>query len=115
MELTSGSRGGGGRSNGDPGCAAVDENGRPLVPSLIRTGEWLILRTFLGGLCSEGSARNFGPHLARTDAGDWEALPLSSPDADGAGSWVAAAEVVDGTLVLAGESYGQATFWWAGE
>lgn len=35
-------------------------------------------------------------------------------DADG-GIWVAAAEVDNGTLVLAGESAGQATFSWAGD
>jgi hypothetical protein len=94
----------------------TDENDCPLVPSLISAGEWLILRTSRGGLCSEGGVVNFGPHLARTSAGGWEALPLSTRDADGgAGSWVAAAEVVDGTLVLAGESSRQATFWWARE
>ncbi len=94
-----------------------EQNGCWLVPSLISAGEWLILRTSLGGLCGEGNARGFGPHLARTDAGDWEALPLATRDAQGggAGSWVAAAQVVDGTVVLAGESDGQATFWWAGE
>lgn len=92
----------------------IDESGCWLVPSLVSAGEWLILRTSRGGLCGEGNARSFGPHLVRTGAGDWEALPLSTRVADG-GIWVAAAEVDDGTLVLAGESAGQATFWWTGD
>ena len=93
----------------------TDDDGCPLVPSLISTGERVILRTFLGGLCSEGGVRNFGPHLVRTDAGDWQALPFAPRDAEsgGSGSWVSAAEVLDGTLVLAGEVNGQAAFWWA--
>jgi hypothetical protein len=83
-----------------------DESGCWLVPSLISAGDRLLLRTFLGGLCGEGNAVSFGPHLISTDAGGWQALPLP---------WVAAVEVVDEALVLAGESNGQATFWWAGE
>jgi hypothetical protein len=94
----------------------IDESGCWLRPSLISAGEWLILRTSLGGLCGEGNATGFGPHLVLTDADDWEALPLSTLESGGAsGLWVAAVEVVDGTLVLAGESNGQATFWWAEE
>ena len=94
-----------------------DVSGCWLVPSLISANDWMILRTFRGGLCGEGNAMSFGPHLIRTDEGGWEALPIVNGDEDGRGqgSWVAAAEVVDEGLVLAGESNGQATFWWAGE
>lgn len=92
-----------------------DESGCWLVPSLLSADDWLILRTFRGGLCGEGNAMTFGPHLARAESGDWQALPLAARDGDGRGAWVAAAEVIDEALVLAGESNGQATFWWAEE
>lgn len=94
-----------------------DVSGCWLVPSLVGANDWLVLRTFIGGLCGEGNAMSFGPHLMRTAAGGWEALPIASggEDGPGYGSWVAAAEVVAEALVLTGESNGRATFWWAGE
>ena len=42
-------------------------------------------------------------------------LPFAPRDAESgeSGSWVSAAEVLDDTVVLAGEANGQAAFWWA--
>jgi hypothetical protein len=86
----------------------TDENGCPLEPSLHSVGPWLVLRSYLSGLCSEGGIVNYGPHQVSVDGSAWTVLP--SP-ISGSGNWVSTSAVLDGALVLAGESNGQAAFW----
>jgi hypothetical protein len=87
------------------------ESGCPLWPSLLGEGRSLILRSYWSGLCSEGAARSFGPHLLSLDGQAWSSLPFPKSGEGGSGSWVNASAVLAGALVLAGESNRQAAFW----
>jgi hypothetical protein len=71
----------------------------------------VILRSHLGGLCSEGGLVNAGPQLLSFEGVDWVELPFPPAGEEGTGSLVNASAVVDGILVLAGSSHGQASFW----
>ena len=85
--------------------------GCPLESSLLGAGRWLVLRSYWSGLCSEGAAASFGPHLWSSNGQAWSRLPFPASPEDGRGSWVNASAVLDGALVLAGESNGQPAFW----
>jgi hypothetical protein len=91
--------------------ASADENACPLEPSLHSAGRWLVLRSYWSGLCSEGGVVNYGPHQISVEGGAWTAMPFPISGEGGTGSWVNASAVLDGALVLAGESNGQAAFW----
>jgi len=83
----------------------------PLEPSLVGAGSWLVLRSYWSGLCSEGGGTSFGPHLLSSDGQAWHLLPFAASGESERGSWVNASAVLHGAVVLAGESNGQAAFW----
>lgn len=75
-------------------------------------GGWLILETGLGG-CGEGGFVRYGTPRLSVDGAIWVELPFPAADVNGRqlGSGALAALAFDGSLVIAGESQGYATFW----
>ena len=77
-----------------------------LEPSLAGAGRYSVVRSYRGGLCSEGGAVSYGPHGLALDGRGWHQLELTPTGDSGRGAWVASA-VFNGRLILAGESNGQ--------
>lgn len=76
-------------------------------------GPWLVSGTILSYPCSEGSSAVYGSHWISTDGRSWTMLPFDpgTPGTQGSGSLVNDAVMLDGRLILVGESNFMATFW----
>lgn len=83
----------------------------PLAPQV--AGPWFVTGTILSYPCSEGGFRVYGSHSISTNGRSWTMLPFDpgTPGTQGSGSLVNDAVMLDGRLVLVGESNLKATFW----
>ena len=76
-------------------------------------GGWVVAATALSHPCGEGSFVVHGTQLISSDGAIWTPLPfeVGTPGVSRSGASVNAAVAADGTLILAGENDGVATFW----
>ena len=76
-------------------------------------GRWVVAATDLAHPCGEGSFVVHGTQLISSDGATWAPLPfeVGTPGVTRSGASVNAAAAADGTLILAGEQDGVATFW----
>jgi hypothetical protein len=76
-------------------------------------GPWVVTATDLAYPCGEGSFVVHGTQLISSDGATWTPLPfeVGTPGVTRSGASVNAAIAADGTLILAGEQDGAATFW----
>src|SRR5919106_3466717 len=76
-------------------------------------GPWMVLGSTLSYPCGEGGFVVHGTQRISIDGATWEALPFpgGSLGTSHSGSAISAAVVVDGSLVLVGQSDGLAAFW----
>ena len=76
-------------------------------------GGWVVAATDLSHPCGEGSFVVHGTQLISSDGATWTPLPfeVGTPGVTRSGASVNAAAAADGTLILAGEQDGVATFW----
>lgn len=88
-------------------------NCHELVTALHGSTPWLVANTTLSYPCSEGAFITHGTQRASTDGIAWMDLPFpaGTPGITGSGAAVNATIVLDGLLILAGQSNGTATFW----
>jgi hypothetical protein len=73
----------------------------------------VVAATALSHPCGEGSFVVHGTQLISSDGATWTPLPfeVGTPGVTRSGASVNAAAAADGTLILAGEQDGVATFW----
>lgn len=83
------------------------------VTALHGSTPWLVATSRLSFPCSEGGFVVHGTQRASTDGTTWTDLPFAAgtPGQTGSGSAVFATVMVNGRLVLAGQSNSAATFW----
>ena len=83
------------------------------VRALHGSTPWLVANTALSGPCSEGGFIVHGTQRSSQDGVTWMDLPFPTGTlgTTGSGSSVNATIVVNGVLVLAGQSNSSATFW----
>jgi hypothetical protein len=86
---------------------------REFVTALHGSTPWLVATSRLSFPCSEGGFVVHGTQRASTDGTTWTDLPFAAgtPGQTGSGSAVFATVMVNGRLVLAGQSNSAATFW----